>query len=78
MSLLTNVIKDSFTTANGADYDIGRILWAMAVLSFFFLAGWAIVVNKQAFDALSYGSGLAAVLAGGGAALGLKKDTEPK
>lgn len=78
MNLLSTVLKNSFTTSTGEDYDIGRLLWALAVLSFFCLAGWSIVVNKQPFDALSYGTGLAAVLAGGGAALGLKKDSEAK
>ena len=78
MNLIAKVIKDSFTTAFGVDYDIGRILWGLATLTFLFLACWAVIYNKQAFDAMSYGGGLAAVLAGGGAALGMKQNTEVK
>ncbi|MHB1176053.1 MAG: hypothetical protein ACYCZJ_13120 [Sulfuriferula sp.] len=76
MNAITKILKDSFTIANGNDYDIGRILWALGVLTFCFLAGWAIIKNHQAFDAMSYGGGLAAVLAAGGAALGMKQKTE--
>lgn len=76
MNLIAKVIKDSLTNAFGVDYDIGRILWALATLTFLFLACWAVIYNRQAFDAMSYGVGLGSVLAAGGAAIGMKQGAE--
>ena len=78
MDLITKIIKDWFTGIDGESYDVGKALWVVSAAMFCFLAAWAIVVNKQAFDAMSYGGGLAAVLAAGGAAIGMKAKTEPE
>lgn len=78
MDLIAKIIKDWFTGIDGESYDVGKALWVASAVMFCFLAGWAIVVNKQDFDAMSYGGGLAAVLAAGGAAIGMKAKTEPK
>lgn len=77
MNLIFKILKDWFTGIDGESYDVGKALWVLASVMFCFLAGWAIIVNKQAFDALAYGSGLAVVLAAGGAAIGMKAKTEP-
>lgn len=69
-------ISDCFTNANG-DWDIGRVLWAIAVLVFLALACIAVLLNKQTFDPQTFGIGLGAVMAAGGAALGMKHRTEP-
>lgn len=78
MNLASRVIKDWFTGIDGQSYDVGKALWVLASVMFCVLAGWAIVVNKQDFDPLGYGGGLAAVLAAGGAAIGMKAKTEPE
>lgn len=77
MNEIREFFRDCFTNATD-DYDLGRVLWAVAVVVFLFLSVYSVVVAKQPFDAAVYGMGLGAVLGAGGAALWLKKDTEPK
>lgn len=72
------VLKDSFTVANGNDFDLGKILWVLVSLTYLALAIYATVFKGQAFDPVSFGTGSGLVLAGGGAALGFKSATEPK
>jgi hypothetical protein len=74
---LNKFIKDCFTTHNGETWDVGRILWAMSVLTFLGCAIFAIAMG-QTWDAVSFGTGAGLVLAGGGAALGFKVNTEAK
>lgn len=71
-------LKDMITGSNNETFDIGRVLWALAVLTFLALAIYAVVGRGQPWDAQSYGTGLGLVLAAGGAALGFKAHTEPK
>jgi hypothetical protein len=47
------------------------------VLSYLALAGWHVAANHQAFDFLNFGIGMAALLAGGGIGVAVKKATEP-
>ncbi|MCA1995714.1 MAG: amino acid ABC transporter substrate-binding protein [Armatimonadetes bacterium] len=75
--MLARFFTDLFTTADGVSWDVGRVLWALAVCWFLGLSTYAVVGNAQPFDPISWGTGLAAVLAAGGAALWAKKDTEP-
>lgn len=77
MNEIKEFFRDCFTNATD-DYDLGRVLWAIAVVVFLFLAVYSVVVGKQTFDALVYGTGLGAVLGAGGMALWMKRDTEPK
>lgn len=70
--------KDLFTLADGTSYDLGRVLWALGVIWYLALGIFAILLNKQAFNFVEAGTGLGLALAGGGAALWAKRDTEPK
>ena len=66
-----------FTGKDNKTLDLGRVLWAQAVLAFL---GVAVVnvYNGNPIDFISFGTGIAAVLAAGGAAIGLKSSTEPE
>jgi hypothetical protein len=75
MSLKT-IILHAFTGKDNETVDIGRVLWAISVLSFVVM-GFIGAYKGQVTDYLQYGSGIAAVLAAGGAAIGLKSKTEP-
>lgn len=68
------VLKDITTTANGQDYDVGRVLGILGVLTFLGLS----IANWAKFDPQTFGVGFAAVIAGMGAALALQHKTEPK
>ncbi len=71
------IIKQCLTGKDNQTYDIGRILWVIGVLIFFILAIIDDVKNGK-FDPQSYGIGLGGLLAGGGAAIGLKLKGEPE
>jgi len=73
----SEMLKQSFTGKDNQTIDIGRILWALGCLSFLGCAGFALY-KGQNWDAVAFGTGFAALLAGGGAAIGLKKGTEPE
>ena len=66
-----------FSGADNQTADIARVLWTLGVLSFVVYAGIN-VWHNHAFDPMAYGTGLGAVLAGGGAGVGLKVNGEPK
>lgn len=76
MSIL-DLIKQTFTGADNKTLDIGRILWAMSVISFLVM-GFYGIWKGQVMDYLAFGTGIAAVMAAGGAALGMKANSEPK
>ena len=69
-------VLNTFTGRDNQTLDIGRVLWAVGCLVFFVLSIHS-TFKGQPFDAVAWGSGFAAVLAGGGAALGFKSYTEP-
>ena len=56
--------------------DIARILWVVSVLAMIVFEAHAVWAGKE-FDPVAFATGAAAILAGGGAAVGLKGRTEP-
>lgn len=70
------ILFDCFTGRDNETFDIGRILWALSVIIFLALAVWDVPMTHD-FNPLDFGGGLGAVLAAGGAAIGLKSKTEP-
>jgi hypothetical protein len=73
---LKELIFQTFTGRDNKTLDLGRILRAKGVLIFFGLSIYDIY-RGSAFDASTWGIGLGAVLAAGGAALAMKAGTEP-
>lgn len=72
-------VKDCLTVANGRDYDVGRVLWVLLVLTYVGVTIFHAVRNPtSSFDYISFGTGSGMMLAGGGASLWAKKNTEPK
>lgn len=72
-----DLLRQTFTGADNKTLDIGRILWALSVLSFLSM-GFYGIFKGQVMDYLAFGTGVAAVLAAGGAALGFKAKAEPQ
>jgi len=70
-------LKQMFTGKDNKTLDLGRVLWAKAVVAFLGLAFYG-VYKGNPVDYIAFGTGLAAVLAAGGAAIGLKAKTEPE
>lgn len=76
MKIKTQIYR-TFTGIDNSTLDIGRILWAAGVLAFFAMSihsSW----HGQVFDPISWGTGFGAVMAAGGAALWMKRATEPQ
>jgi len=69
-------LKQMFTGKDNKTLDLGRVLWAQAVLAFLGLAFYG-VYKGNPVDYMAFGTGLAAVLAAGGAAIGFKAKSEP-
>ena len=74
---LPSFLLDLVTTRDGVSWDPIRVGVIVAGTSLIALAGWDVVVNKQAFNALEFGGGLAAIFAGGGFGIGAKRKDEP-
>jgi hypothetical protein len=72
------ILQDSFTTATGTDFDLGRILWAISVLAGIAYAGFDLLYLKSKFDITTYGIGIGTLLAAGAGSLYIKRDTESK
>lgn len=68
--------KDLFTGKDNRTYDMGRVLWFQSIQAFMGISIYAIYKGGT-FDPVLWGAGLAALLGGGGAAIGLKSMTEP-
>ncbi len=74
---IKKIIKDSFTGKDGVTYDIGRMLWVKGAIIYNALSVYT-VIHNHTFDFVAWGTGFGAVLAAGGIALFIKKDTEPQ
>jgi len=73
---MNQFFKHIFTGKDNQTYDIGRVLWAIGVIAFICFAGYE-AIQKGIFDAMGYGTGFGAVLAGGGVGIGTKIKGEP-
>lgn len=68
---------DLVTTRDGQSWDVIRVGMIVGGISLIGLSAWDVVANKTAFNALTFGSGLATIFAGGGFGIGQKKADEP-
>jgi|HigsolmetaAR202D_1030399.scaffolds.fasta_scaffold04170_7 hypothetical protein len=67
--------KDLFTGRNN-NYDIARVMWFQSIQAYMLISAYSIYQGGT-FDAIGWGAGLAALLGGGGAAIGLKANADP-
>lgn len=74
---LRDFLNDLTTTRDGVSFDPIRVGMIVSGLTLIGLAAYAVIINKQPFDPLSFGSGTAAILAGGGVGIGAKRKDEP-
>lgn len=68
----------------GDEFELARILWAVGVVALIVYQGVAIYLNKQAFNAIEFGTGFGSILIAGGFGVAAKdkgvakaKATEP-
>jgi hypothetical protein len=80
MSVVRRLLRWVRALTTGRDNqtpDLIRIGGILLGAQYLVLTGWSVLALKNAFDALSYGSGAAALLAAIGGALRMKASTEP-
>ena len=69
-------VCDLFTERNNQTFDLKRVLWASSVVWFMVTDSLAVVIKGQSFDAIAVSTGLAGLIAAGGAALAMNRGTE--
>jgi hypothetical protein len=72
---MKKIFKDWFTEVDNNTFDITKALAVVSILSGVSLAIFAVVSKGQVFNYQDYGLGTAALFAGVGVALGMKKDS---
>lgn len=74
---LPSFLLDLVTSRDGVSWDPIRVGVIISGASLIGLAGYGVIINKQPFDALSFGSGIGALMAGAGLGIGAKHKDEP-
>lgn len=73
---LSKMVMDWFTEADGKTFDVVRLLYVMGVVSYIVLAVAALFFKGQPWQPEHFGYGFAAVLVGGGGAIGIRAHFE--
>ncbi|RYD47941.1 MAG: hypothetical protein EOP83_27260 [Verrucomicrobiaceae bacterium] len=68
--------RDIFTGRDNKTYEMGRVLWFQSVQAFILITMYSLYKGND-FDPITWGAGVAALIAGGGAAIKLKQESEP-
>jgi hypothetical protein len=74
---LPKFIQDILTTADGITFDNVRLGMAICTVSLVGFEFYQVVIKAEAFDPVAFGTGAAALFAGGGAGIAMKKRDEP-
>lgn len=78
MDKIKKVLNDWFTEVDNKTFDITKVLAVASITTGIGLAIFSVVYQGKDFNYQDYGLGTAALFAGVGVALGLKKDTDVK
>lgn len=68
---MREVLRGWFKGPGNSAYEAGRFLWFISVLAGIGFAGYHLHANKQ-FNIIEFGTGMAALLAGGGFGVSVK------
>ncbi len=76
MDKIKKVLNDWFTEVDNKTFDITKVLAVISIVAGIGLAVFSAVYKGQAFSYQDYGLGTAALFAGVGVALGMKKESK--
>lgn len=76
MCKLKKIINDWFTETDNKTFDVAKVLAVLAILTGIILAVFSVVYKGQEFSYQDYGLGTAALFAGVGIYMGMKKETD--
>ncbi len=77
MNAIGTFFRDLFTGKDNKTWDLGRIIWFQGALFYCAMSLYSLY-QGLAIDPMNWGTGFAAILAAGGAAMALKNNSEPK
>ena len=72
-----NFMRTVFTGRDNQSGDVGRVLFAVAIIAAIGLEGFAVICRGATFDIVQFGGAIASLLLAGGASLAVKGHTEP-
>lgn len=75
MAKFGDVMKKLFTETDNETYDITKILATASVFTGLGLSVYAVVINRNPFDMVAFGTGIGLLFSGTAALLKFKKDT---
>lgn len=70
--------RSLFTGRDNTSVDIGRVLFAGAVVATIGLETYSVIVIGRPFDAVQFGGAIGGLLVCGGAGIAVKAHTEPE
>lgn len=76
MDKIKKVINDWFTEVDNKTFDITKVLAVMSICAGIGLAVFSVAYKGDTFNYQDYGLGTAALFAGVGVALGMKKESK--
>ena len=71
------MIKQLLTGKDNKTYDIVRVSLLFGIMHLIALSAYDVIAHASHFNIQEFGLGFGAIIGAAGAALGLKKDTEP-
>jgi hypothetical protein len=75
---LKKFLGNMFTEVDNVTWDLTKVLAGFSISVALCLAIYSTVIKKDTFSMSDFGTGIAALFAGLGVSLGMKKDTTPK
>jgi len=78
MDKVKKILNDWFTEVDNKTFDITKVLAVLSIATGIGLAIFSVAYKGQAFNYQDYGLGTAALFAGVGVALGMKKESKEK
>ena len=74
---MKDALRTAITGQDNRSVDMGRLLWAFTITCLCVFEGVAVCL-RGTFDPMTFSTGAATLLAGGGVGIAVKAHTEPK